>query len=612
MSTPTENKNNNKYRVRKLLNLGYFDDHLSEVRQSLFSNRLFSKDLVSYINNNNLPNMLKSFTQRNKNYIESEKKRKKIKNSINLYKLNKHDEVEFHSEIYKILKSLNNFKNDLNNKFLTIKKENDDFLESFDAYKERNKKIHGNIDKKLLLDLASNYKSDKNFSFDLNSFNSDVLKDSPLSTIKLDQLKLYYILHRMRNKHKNDKHNQKSNQNFEQKEPIIWKEGEMNDLKEIKFLSKINLITKNKITKSNILNYSNEEIAKEKKEGWSKFKEGPDKTNNIHYKSFDELLNINERKIKIKEEREKKQLEIEKDKKEIDKLKLTINETFGLKNRKKTFNSRRFNNLKNISENISNNLSDIKEQTFSANNKNILDLKTKYKIRSFNSTINKDSLSQSSSFNNLKALNESKTKNFSVYSKESNSNNLFQHSTCYSNSINNKTSLNKQNFNSRKMNKNKSYKIELRNEDYSLKEISLNKKLDRRKTLINKLNIKYKSFLNDPNKNSIDNIYSICKKIHKTQKTRNKNESMDIINHYIKSKKKDSFINSNLCNLKETFSFFNKIKYQIKNEDVKFSFRNLKMMDKSKGKKKLKYIDLLDSNLINKENELLYKVLKRK
>ena len=64
--------------------------------------------------------------------------------------------------------------------------------------------------------------------------------------------------------------------------------------------------------------------------------------------------------------------------------------------------------------------------------------------------------------------------------------------------------------------------------------------------------------------------------------------------------------------LKETFSFFHNIKNKIKNEDIKVSFRNLKMMEKSEGKKQLKYIDILDSNLVNKESELLFKILKKK
>ena len=133
MSLSAERNMNNKTLVQKLLNLGFFDSHLSEVRKSLYTKRTFSKDLRHYISEKNSANLLKLLTKKSKNYIENEKKWKN-NNSFNLYELNSHNEDKFNVEVIKILKSLKNFKGDL--KLEKLKKDNDVVVVYFGNKKE--------------------------------------------------------------------------------------------------------------------------------------------------------------------------------------------------------------------------------------------------------------------------------------------------------------------------------------------------------------------------------------------------------------------------------------------------------------------------------------------
>jgi hypothetical protein len=258
---------------------------------------------------------------------------------------------------------------------------------------------------------------------------------------------------------------------------------------------------------------------------------------------------------------------------------------------------------------------DIKGQTFFVNKNELI---KSPKIKNFSSTITKDSLFKSNSYNTLKDFNEFKDKNFSTYIKDS-PNNIYQESTYYSNSINNKTFLNKNNFNnlnnlknfSRKINKNNTTKFESFNSSYSLKGNSLNQKNEKKNTTIHKLGVKYSSILEDKEKNSTVNIYSICKNMENKKFSRNRMEYLEKINKYIKSKK-FKYLSINKENkIKNTFTFFHNIKDKIKNEQVKINFRNLNKEQKDEFKQKLKYIDILDSNLVKKENELLINILKK-
>ena len=93
--------------------------------------------------------------------------------------------------------------------------------------------------------------------------------------------------------------------------------------------------------------------------------------------------------------------------------------------------------------------------------------------------------------------------------------------------------------------------------------------------------------------------------------SRNRMEYLEKINKYIKSKK-FKYLSINKENkIKNTFTFFHNIKDKIKNEQVKINFRNLNKEQKDEFKQKLKYIDILDSNIVKKENELLINILKK-
>ena len=589
MSLSAERNMNNKTLVQKLLNLGFFDSHLPEVRKSLYTKRTFSKDLRHYISEKNSANLLKLLTKKSKNYIENEKKWKN-NNSFNLYELNSHNEDKFNVEVIKILKSLKNFEGDL--KLEKLKKDNEHFIELFDNYKAIRKKENILRNTKILHDLSLNYKSDRYFSFDINI---DVLKDSPLSTTKFDELRLYYILNRERFKNKSNEKSLNTNKNNISKEPIIWDEDQMDNLKEIKYLKRINRITKNKLLKGTFLSNDSFELSNDLK--------------NRKYQNY----------IKNKEERIKLKLDIENDKQEINKLKKTIEDTFGKKHKYKRFpyfNPNNLNYMKNIPLKLNSpKNADIKGQTFFVNKNELI---KSPKIKDFSSTITKDSLFKSNSYNTLKDFNEFKDKNFSTYIKDS-PNNIYQESTYYSNSTNNKTFLNKNNFNnlnnlknfSRKINKNNTTKFESFNSSYSLKGNSLNQKNEKKNTTIHKLGVKYSSILEEKEKNSTVNIYSICKNMENKKFSRNRMEYLEKINKYIKSKK-FKYLSINKENkIKNTFTFFHNIKDKIKNEQVKINFRNLNKEQKDEFKQKLKYIDILDSNLVKKENELLINILKK-
>jgi hypothetical protein len=164
---------------------------------------------------------------------------------------------------------------------------------------------------------------------------------------------------------------------------------------------------------------------------------------------------------------------------------------------------------------------------------------------------------------------------------------------------------------SRKINKNNTTKFESFNSSYSLKGNSLNQKNEKKNTTIHKLGVKYSSILEEKEKNSTVNIYSICKNMENKKFSRNRMEYLEKINKYIKSKK-FKYLSINKENkIKNTFTFFHNIKDKIKNEQVKINFRNLNKEQKDEFKQKLKYIDILDSNLVKKENELLINILKK-
>ena len=84
-----------------------------------------------------------------------------------------------------------------------------------------------------------------------------------------------------------------------------------------------------------------------------------------------------------------------------------------------------------------------------------------------------------------------------------------------------------------------------------------------------------------------------------------------MINKYLKSKNYN-ISNNKKNNMKDTIIFFNNLKNRIINQVDRLSFRKLKHLYKDDAKKFLKYADIIDSNFVNIENELLTKFLQKK
>ena len=607
MSFSSDRKVNIYQRIQKLINTGYFDSHLSEISNALFKKGIFKKSLFCFLNDRNFPTIINSFIQRNKDFIEQENRRKKFKSEVKTYQLNDYKEAQFNAEIIDLLKSLYTYKKSIGPEFEDIKDENNLIVSSFDKYKKKNKQIRLVRDKRILEDLTVKYDNEHNFSFDANL---DIYKDSPLTTTDSKKLMFYYIINRDRNK------NNIKTKNKKKLDPQIWSVHRMNNLKEIKYMNRINRITQRKIIKGNFV-VSNNELDDEDLD--EALLEKKLKYKNYKFKNFDQYLRFRD-KIKLREEQKKLKLDMENDKKEINTLQKVIKDTLGRNDRKKEFSplksynnigsSFKFNSLENLKH---------KGQTFYPKKDNIIpELNTKVKY--FNSTLNKDHLFKSSSYNTLKDFN--KTKNSTLYSNKT-STNIFQQSTYYSNSTKNKTTFNKINYNnpitpnnsnntntiSRRLDKEKTFKMRVFKNNLQLKN-TVNERSDKkRKTSIK---LKRKS-LEDLYENNRDNIYLICKQLLENKNlSGERQEYLNMITKYIKTNTNYTINENQKNNLKDTIIFFNKFKDRLKIMDDVFNPQKLKRLYQNDAKKILKYTDILDSNLINIENELLYKVFKKK
>ena len=604
MSLSSDRKMNIYQRIQKLINTGYFDSHLSEISNALFKKGIFKKSLFCFLTDRNFPTIINSFIQRNKDFIEQENRRKKFKSEVKTYQLNDYKETQFNAEIIDLLKSLYTYKKSIGPEFEDIKDENNLIVSSFEKYKKKNKQIRLVRDRRILEDLTVKYSNEHNFSFDANL---DIYKDSPLTTTDSKKLMFYYILNRDRNK------NNIKTKNKKKLDPQIWSVHRMNNLKEIKYIDRINRITQRKIIKGNFIVSNNklddEEMAQALLEKKQKYK-------NYKFKNFDQYLRFRD-KVKLKEERKKLKLDMENDKKEINTLQKVIKDTLGRNDRKKEFSSLKlYNNIgSSFKVNSLENLNH-KVQTFYPKEDNIIpELNTKVKY--FNSTLNKEHLFKSSSYNTLKDFN--KTKNSTLYSNKT-STNIFQQSTYYSNSTKNKTTFNQINFNSpitpknsntiqRNLGKEKTAKIQAFKKSLQLKNIVIEQNDKKRKTSIKP---KHKSF-EDLYENNRDNIYSICQQLLENKNlSGERQEYLNMITKYIKSKTNYTINENQKNNLKDTIIFFNKFKERLKIMDNVFNPEKLKRLYQNDAKKILKYADILDSNLINIENELLYKVFKKK
>ena len=603
MSYSTERKSNPKKKVKKYINTGYFDSHLSEISNALYKKSIFSKHLFCYLNDKHFPNIIKSFIQRNKSFIEEANRNKNSTNEVNSYILNDHKEAQFNVDIINLLKTLYTLKKTMSPELEEIKDVNNSIVKSFKKYKKRNIQLKKIRDKQVLENLAVKYNSERSFSFDINV---DIYKDSPLTTKNLEKLMFYYIINRERNGNdENNKNNEKSI-TYKKLDPVVWKEQKMNNLKEIKFLDKINRITEKKIVKGNYVGNDNDLIDEEE----IKLLE----QQNI---DIDQYI-ANKRKIKLRKERRKLKLDIENDKKEIITLKKTIKDTLSRNNRLKGFSTLKLydSTTPSLKLNSPEQLNFRGQTFYSNNNKKIPEVIKNVKY--FNSTLNKDGIFKSSSYQTFKDFN--KTKNSSLYSNKTTSN-IFQQSTYYSNSTKNKTNFEQIKFNNtntitpsnsitntRRTNKQNTTNLKIFKNNLKLKNINFNDKGKKRKTFIrNKCN----TFLEDFYKNDTDNIYSVCKKLDDKNESQNKEEYLLMINKYLKSKNYN-ISNNKKNNMKDTIIFFNNLKNRIINQVDRLSFRKLKHLYKDDAKKFLKYADIIDLNFVNIENELLTKVLQKK
>ena len=116
------------------------------------------------------------------------------------------------------------------------------------------------------------------------------------------------------------------------------------------------------------------------------------------------------------------------------------------------------------------------------------------------------------------------------------------------------------------------------------------------------------ALLNNIIDNQTDNIYSISKNIN----AKNNKSTIKKINEYLKYKNSRLPLIYKGNTLKDTYYFFHRIKNSIQNNEIKYKFQNVRKIFNDKEKKKLNDIVLLESNLVNKEKELLLKVLKNK
>jgi hypothetical protein len=375
-------KHDNKERVKHLINIGLFDEHIDELSKALYSKRLFTKDIKCFFNNkirNKLDNYLTPKTINKKEIFHKNNKRnnnnsnksniinlkKKKGGDINFYEFSKYKEEELNKDMKNLLISLNSSQDETKFKFQELKEENDYFSSLYKVYNElknrKTKKSNSDDDNNIfifLYDLLLKYKSQKKLSFDINSLFSDILRETPLASTDLEKLKFFYIINperfdiinnylnkeniniKKRNKINpllamyNNSADSSLNKNEVPKEPKIIDMTKMKYLKEIKYLNKVNRRTKYKIINGgNLIGLFTHKSPKLKK------KRNLDDDNNNDNENEDNLNDENEEEeyediekyenqFNIKQDKKRIKLEIQKDNKEINRLKKTINDFF--------------------------------------------------------------------------------------------------------------------------------------------------------------------------------------------------------------------------------------------------------------------------------------------
>ena len=442
------------------------------------------------------------------------------------------------------------------------------------------------------------------------------------------------------------------------KEPRIFDISQIKNLKEMKYLNKINKLARDKIIIDGKIigkkkNHSMEKIDFSIFDNKSKLM----KKNENYEEKEDDNYEINsyenniegkvDNKSNIKIKGKKLRFDIIKDIEDINTIKRTIKDSFSPRKEKKiniqlkttisnfesVKNKSKFNekNRNNLNLNLNNNIKK-KQEFFSIdienNNKNI-----NKRFNFLKPLINRSSLKKNTSYDKFSMIKDKGMKdifhrlnNININNNSFLSNkNLYQHSTFYSNksllNFNNhlntsKLSLNNSINMSNKFNNSSTKKVTIIEDNFlssnlnenneSKFEKKKNKSLKKSKTLFRD-DVKSELVENILN-NRTEKVYHIAQNIN----TKNKNETINKINDYLK------FKNSKLPSLylgeklKDTFSFLHKIKREVKNNDIKLKYKNIRKMLNEKDRKRLKDIDLIESNIFNKDKELLYKTLKNK
>ena len=438
------------------------------------------------------------------------------------------------------------------------------------------------------------------------------------------------------------------------KEPTIIDMTKLKYLKEINYLNKLNRVTRNKIVfdkKAFVKNHRTfmnlnlslnekkdkcmeETIGKKLDESYNETREN---VNNDDSKEGEQDINNKSSQLNF---------DIQKDINDINVLKQTIRDSLFSVDEKynsllKTSQSMIDNNINTLksSEKTKNSLNikikpnkDIKRKISDKifpinieNNNNIL-----YEKRSvLRPIINRSQIRKNTSFERFdreikdifNRINHGSNNN-SFFSNK----NVFQGSTFYSNqSINNfnnnsnlsKISLNNSinisnkfnmspkktvrisdavaipsnnNDNNKKLHKKKFYKV-FRKSRTIIEE-------DENKNYILRDNIKLKM--------SSEKAYHMAKKIN----MRNREQSLNKIKDYLKEKNSKLPLLFKGNKLKDTFLFLRRIRNEVKNNDVIYKFKHLKKMLNDNERNKIEDIDLLESNIINKDKELLIKAFK--
>ena len=664
MFSSSFNKYGSKEKVKKLINKGLFDDHIYEINKALNIKRTFTKDIKSFfvdkINTNRDNSIIKNLKQTykyNKKVIKKSTN-KKIFHGINFYEFNKYKEDEFNKEMENLLKALNLSQNEAYNKFKILKEENDMFLSLYKHYKKAKEKNNKKIDDEnifmMLYDLLIKYKSDKNLSINIGSLYADIIKESPLTQKDIEKLKFYYIINSERLEMNNkkdifDKKNEEkklvldmkkfynSENSFHKikipKEPKVLDLNKVDNLKEIKFLRKINRATKNKIRLDTQI-YGNKNEENSNKDNYKKKELNNDEKKEKDVYNQNKFKDYNDKgKKKMKIIKRRKRLEIMKEIKEINKLKKTINNSFTPRIDKKI-------SLKSNLSNYKKNKLSLEEQTinnFYSNdisydqNKNTFFSSEHSNGNASNLISPKNKPRKSNLCPRLKIINNKdifyRVKSNSINNQSFFSNkNIYQGSTFYSNFSNNinKNNLNlsKNSFNLSSINKSNNFNktprkkvlfvddkkiLSSKENKFNIMEPSISKdKIKKSKSLI--CNKNKDDFYDKYLSNKIEDIYSMAKSINMS----NKDNNIRKINKYLKITNSKLPLLYKGNRLKDTFSFFHKIKSELINHNFKYNYIKARKFLKDEDKKKLKYISNVDSDLINKEKELLVKMFRNK